>query len=127
MLSWRVWILAILLVLVVAGYFWWHPNRGDRGEVPAALAFAGPSTDLNDTVIVPTLDTPIPRNKSAIWCGSFQLAWDRLRQDLVGEPIRIAGAEAVADRLNKGTLPADNIVEENYSAKSGLVRDGVVS
>jgi hypothetical protein len=76
-------------------------------------------------VIVPTLDTPMPAGKTAIWCGSFQLAWGRLREDVLREPIRLMGAEELCERLNNVTLPAETIPEENYDARAGLVRDGI--
>src|SRR5437868_3423219 len=53
-----------------------------------ARTFDGSSTDLRQTVIVSTLDTPIPDGKSAIWCSSFQLAWNRLKAGVVGGPIQ---------------------------------------
>jgi hypothetical protein len=61
--------------------------------------FDGPSTSLKQTIIVPTLDTPLPEGKSAIWCASFQLAWDRLKNDVAKGPVKMENAQAVADRL----------------------------
>src|SRR5262245_4719291 len=121
----RRWLVVVILLILGGGAAWWYFGRG-RGDAPPALAFSGPSTELRHTVVVPTLDTPIPPGKSAIWCGSFQLAWDSLKNDVVGEPVRIAGAEEVAGRLNKAALPAGTIAEENYYARAGLVRDGIV-
>jgi hypothetical protein len=41
-------------------------------EVSYPLSFDGRSDALQKTVVVPTLDTPIPKGKSVIWCASFQ-------------------------------------------------------
>src|SRR5439155_8197903 len=71
------------------------------------------------------LDTPIPEGKSAIWCGSFQIAWNQLRSLAAGEPLRIQGAETVAERLNQREESEDDLEPEMYYAAAGLVRDGI--
>jgi hypothetical protein len=87
--------------------------------------FAGDSTGLRDTVIVPTLDTPFPEGKSAVWCASFQLAWDRLKRDVAGEPVRVANAEQPCDRLNRAAFPEDGLPAGTYYAAAGRVDDGI--
>jgi hypothetical protein len=91
-----------------------------------AITFDGPSTSLEQTVIVPTLDTPLPKGKSAIWCASFQLAWDRMKKDVAKGPIKIENAQGVADRLNAGEFPEGSLDPESYYAEAGLVTDGIV-
>jgi hypothetical protein len=66
---------------------------------PAALA---------DTAVVPTLDTPIARESNAVWCATFQLAWQQLRRTGLHE----CADQPTAQRLNAATidpacLPAD--------------------
>ena len=46
--------------------------------------YSGSSELLERTVIVPTLDCPCPKNKNVIWCSSFQLAWNRMKDDIIG-------------------------------------------
>ena len=71
--------------------------------------FDGPSTRLEQTQFVPTLDTPIQQGKNVIWCASFQAAWKKLQQDIAGEPIRIPGAQALVSRVrNSFAYPASN-------------------
>jgi hypothetical protein len=98
-------------------------------DTPAALGkptgFDGPTDALSDTVVVPTLDTPIPPGKSAIWCSSFQIAWNRARRDLAGGPIQVQGAHAVADRLNRADQSEADLPEGSYYAAAGLVKDGI--
>ena len=62
--------------------------------------------------MVATLDCPLPEHKNAIWCSTFQMAWDKLKQDIIGEPIQIPEAEELADRLNRSQFPTGSI-EEN--------------
>jgi len=64
------------------------------------LTFDGSSQDLKATEVVPTLDTPIPKGKNAIWCASFQSAWKAL-EALAGEAIRLSEMPKKAGQLNE--------------------------
>jgi len=101
-------------------------HRGTRAYQPPPIAFDGPSEDLKQTVIVPTLDTPIPENKNVIWCASFQIAWNEMRDEIVKEPIRIQNAEEIAQRLNNAKTTKDDLVPGSYYAKVGAVADGII-
>ena len=61
-----------------------HTPARQSSLCPTALAFDGDSKSLKQSVIIPTLDTPIPEGKNVIWCASFQMAWDRLKNDVIG-------------------------------------------
>ena len=69
------------------------------------------SNSLEQTAVVATLNCPLPEHKNAIWCATFQMAWDRLKQDVIGEPIQLPGAEELANRLNGTQFPDGNIEE----------------
>jgi hypothetical protein len=118
--------LALSAAGVVAVVFLLRDRREYRQDdlPPQAPTFDGPSTDLRGTVFVPTLDTPIPKGKSAVWCGSFQLAWNELKA-LSGGPIELAGAEEPARRLNESRFTADALPPGAHYAAAGLVRDGI--
>jgi len=92
---------------------------------PPPVAFDGDSKGLRQTVIIPTLDTPIPEGKNVIWCATFQMAWDRLKKDVVGEPVQVANAEKVADRLNKTVVTDDDLPKGSFYAAAGLTKDGI--
>src|SRR5215203_4260960 len=114
--------LAVAVLLIVLGVWWWL--RGTREEdVPPG--FDGASDQLKQTVIVPTLDSPLPDGKSAIWCASFQLAWNRLRE-VAKEPIRLAEAQPLADRLNRADQTEADVGPDAVYAAAGLVKDGIV-
>jgi len=51
------------------------------------------SADLKQTAIVPTLDCPLSEHKNVIWCGTFQIAWDKFKNDIIKEPVQLIGAE----------------------------------
>lgn len=115
----------VLLVLVTVGVGWWLVSTRRPPYHPPPPAFDGTSDQLTQTVIVPTLDTPIPDGQSAVWCASFQLAWNRLRDDVAKGPVRLAGGQAVADRLNRGDQTEADIDPADVYAAAGLTNDGI--
>lgn len=84
------------------------------------------SKSLQQTAVVATLDCPLPEHKNAIWCSTFQMAWDKFRQDIIGEPIRVVGAEELAQRLNGTPFPTGDIEEKSYYAAAGFVKNGII-
>ena len=80
-------------------------HSGIRGPyMLPTIAFKGDSEDLRQSVVVPTLDTPMPKDKNVVWCGTLQLAWNRLGKDVLHQPPNVQGAETVASRLNEASL-----------------------
>jgi prepilin-type processing-associated H-X9-DG protein len=84
------------------------------------------SKSLKQTSVVATLDCPLPEHKNAIWCSTFQMAWDKFREDVIREPIQVLGAQELASRLNGAPFPAASIEEKSYYAVAGFVKDGIV-
>src|SRR5262249_34131940 len=62
----------------------------------------------------------------AVWCSSFQIAWNRFNADVVGEPVRLDGAETVVERLNRAKQSDKDLGPEDYLAVAGRVDDGIV-
>ncbi|MEN6423810.1 MAG: hypothetical protein ABFE13_00495 [Phycisphaerales bacterium] len=84
------------------------------------------SRTLKQTAVVATLDCPLPEHKNAIWCSTFQMAWDRLKTDVIGEPIRVLKAEELANRLNGSAFPPGDIEAQSYYANAGFVKNGII-
>ena len=84
------------------------------------------SKSLKQTVVVATLDCPLPKHKNTIWCSTFQMAWDKLKTDVIGEPIQLRGAENLANRLNQAAFPEGDIEAQSYYANAGFVKAGVI-
>src|SRR5262245_47301714 len=125
----RRWFWCCLLAATVAavGVIWWHAHRrSDEAYDAAALTFDGASEQLRQTVVVPTLDSSIPEGKSVIWCASFQLAWNRLKEDVVKGPVRLANAQPLADLLNRADGSEDDLDRDSVYAAAGLAADGIV-
>jgi hypothetical protein len=124
--------LVVAILVLIAGREM-HRSRRHRSSphpprpyVSPSPNFSGDSTQLRETVIVPTLDTPMPKGKNVIWCSSFELAWNRLRNDVVKEPVRIKGAESIANRLNASTASEADLMPESVFAAAGRTSDGIV-
>ncbi len=90
---------------------------------PPPVAFSGDSTAATQTAVVPTLDTPAPKGKNVIWCGTTQLAWDELRKAVgkVGDGESDPWARLNSARMNPGDLPAGS-----FYAAAGDVKDGII-
>lgn len=84
------------------------------------------SADLEQTCVVATMDCPMPEYKNVIWCGTFQIAWDKLKNNIIGEPIQLIGVEDLDDRLNNNEFSPENLVPGSYYATAGFVKNGII-
>lgn len=89
--------------------------------------FSGESSSLKQTSFMPTLDSPYPKNKNVIWCSSFQLAWNRMKDDVIGAPVEVVGAEGLAARLNTAGQSEADMESDSFYAAAGRVKDGIIS
>jgi hypothetical protein len=81
------------------------------------------TSDLKRTVVVPTLDTPFPKTQSAIWCSSFQLAWNRVEKDFTGGPVQLRNAEVMAGRLNRAEESEADLEAADFLVAAGSLKD----
>ena len=111
---------ALVLGLALVGC---TKERPPAEELPAAnLQLL--STDLRATAIVATLADPLPKDRSALWCASFQLAWNELKK-LAGEPVLIERALDACERLNAGKSSSRDLDPQSFYAAAGFLRDGI--
>jgi hypothetical protein len=105
-----------------------HPRAGGQPSPPdtAPPALIASTSSLKRTLVLPTLDTPFPEGKSAIWCSSFQLAWNIFERDFTHGPIQIRNAEETAARLNKAPQSTADLNAEDYLIAAGSVKAGVL-
>jgi hypothetical protein len=100
---------------------------GSKGRPSAqGTTFDGTSAELKETIVVPTLDTPLPDGKSVVWCSSFVLAWNRLKHDITRGPVRLRNAEVVAERLNQAKESQDDLAPRTAYSAAGRVQDGAL-
>ncbi len=84
------------------------------------------SKDLKQTTVVATIDCPMPEHKNVIWCGTFQIAWDRFKNDIIEEPIKLIGVQGLNDRLNSNEFSPENLEAESFYAVAGFFKDGII-
>lgn len=121
-------VVVLVPVLAVAVFWVWryHSAAPQRAEYAARTAtFSDSSERLKQTTIVPTLDTPLPSGRNVIWCSSFQLAWNELRDTVIGAPLEVVGAQEVANRLNAARESASDLDTKSVYAAGGWVSKGI--
>lgn len=67
-----------------------------------------------DVTIALTLEDKIDKNNNAMWCGTFQLIWNDLRNDLAKQDIVFTPQPEVVENLNKGTFNTSKISDKSY-------------
>jgi prepilin-type processing-associated H-X9-DG protein len=105
-----------------------QPYRGEwlPGEEPAPDESFPAEIDadkMRATDVTPYLQTPLASGRNAIYCSTFQIAWDDLR-DQFGQ-LQVEGSPAIATGLNNGSFSRKALAPESYVALAGLVRDGI--
>jgi hypothetical protein len=118
----RRWLIAAVALACVCLVLLHFLERDDEPK----QAFNGKSSALRQTVIVPTLDTPAPADKSIVWCSTFQIAWNRLAKDVANRAIQVRNAELIADRLNRAKQSQADLVPDEFYAAAGMVKDGII-
>lgn len=91
----------------------------DFGDPVSAVAL--PSTD-----ITPVLDAPLAPGRNAVWCATFQIAWDDLRGVLGNEPVQLEGEPPLASALNQESFDRDALSPESYVARGGWESEHIV-
>ncbi len=85
------------------------------------------SEKLTQTNIAATIDEKIVEGKNVLYCSSFQMAWDRLKQDILKGAVELDNQPLIANSLNSNSFDRKNIGEKNYVAEAGFVKDGVIN
>ena len=116
----------IISLLSIIAFAIPYPNYDDAYVVDKEKTFDGKSSELENTAIVPTLDTLMPEGKNVIWCSSFQLAWNELKDDVIKEPILLDENQEMADLLNQAAQSKQDISESDYYARAGFVHQDII-
>ncbi len=129
---WLWLIICTFVLIVIASLLFpllnpdWHWMTRQRYASPTPV-FTGQSIDLYQTAIVPTLDSPIPAGKNAIWCATFPMAWRQAQNTVFHAPILVDGAKQVAQRLNTAPLDDINLIPADSYVNAGRIEDGIIA
>ena len=96
------WMAVPIVLLGFIAYWLMRPAPPKVKEEPER-SFAGSSDLLKEMSVLPTLDTATPEGKSAIWCISGQLAWNRLRDDIAKGACKAGKRSGVGRPPKQGT------------------------
>lgn len=81
---------------------------------------------LKNTVVIPIPDEKISTNKSTVYCSTFQLAWNELRNDIIKDNIKLSNQPDIVDKLNKGGFTKNDLSPESYIAMAGFNKDKII-
>jgi hypothetical protein len=84
-----------------------------------------PSANLKQTTISPTMYGEIKNERNIIYCATFQLAWNSLRNDFLKEDVKVKPDSPTVEFLNQLASEKQNLSENEYVAKAGLTKDGI--
>lgn len=74
--------------------------------------------ETKDVNLVPTLIDPVEKN--SCWCGTFQLVWNDMKNEVVKKKIVFTPQIKMAENLNKETFTQEMISEDHYYKVYGL-------
>lgn len=108
-------IISIILVVILGIFIYSKVSKTDEGtDKPISLS----STEGITTAL--TLEDKI--QDDTIWCGTFQLIWNELKNDLAKQDIVFYDYPElqVVKNLNKETFTTDDISDQYYYKKIGI-------
>ena len=104
-------IVAISMILLIIGLIVINKTNS-VGKTATKLQQA------NGITVVPTMRDAITADSS--WCGTFQLVWNDMKNDVVKNDIIFTPQEEMANNLNKKEFTQDMISDEYYFKIYGL-------
>ncbi len=79
-----------------------------------------------DTIITPHMGDNIKAGRNIVYCMSFQLAWDALKNDLIKEDIRMENEPLLVRFLNKSVSSKNDVDKSSYIAMAGFGKDKII-
>jgi WD40 repeat protein len=102
------------------------PQATAKQKPPPGPTFSGPSDQLRQTIILPTLDSPIPAGKSAIWCSSFQIAWNQIKNTITNGPVQLSPGDPMVALLNRAQESEADLPADSYYTAAGTTDESVI-
>jgi hypothetical protein len=85
------------------------------------------STSLRRTTVTSHMEVDITQGKNLIYCNTFQIAWNELKDSVIKEDIRLTDEPAIVKFLNKSLSTKADISEDCYVAMAGFGKDDIVA
>lgn len=116
----RMMYLILGLAVVVAGC-----GRAYEEEAPLEIPQVD-SAQLKQTRITCVMDEPVISGTNLVYCSTFQLAWNELKDGIIKSDIRMQDEPPMVELFNKGLATKKDISDSAYMAMAGFGRDGIV-
>lgn len=84
------------------------------------------SRGLKRTIITPHMEQEIRPGENVVYCASFQLAWNEVKDSIIKDNVRLEGDPPLVNYLNRSLSDKKNISQNDYLAMAGLVRDSII-
>lgn len=111
--------IAVVIITVVTFSYSYYEKINDITEETSSIK------ESAGTEVYGVLNVPMEKS-NMIWCGTFQMAWNELRDNMVKEDIKLKDENVLSPQLNKKTFTKDYINEKDYIAMVGYNKDGIV-
>jgi len=112
--------LFIALATGIPGFVVFRMIMSSRSYVLEASA-----EELEHATVTPHLEHPIEPGRNAIYCSTFQLAWNEACACL-GEDIHLENEPPMVGVLNKKKATRDDLDDASFIALAGRVHDGII-
>ena len=100
----KILISIVIVALIVAGVYL-LANSSEPQDI-------GQNINNKSIKIVTSLEDQISDNSA--WCGTFNLIWNDLKNDLAKQDIKFADNSNAVDNLNRGTFTVNDLSEDSY-------------
>ncbi len=81
---------------------------------------------MSEIEVTAHLDAEIKPEETLVYCATFQLAWNQLCDEVIGQDtLCLEGDPPIAQALNRRLVEADDLDERDYVAMAGFARDGI--
>lgn len=116
-------LVTIVIILSIVLVFSLIQQKSETNHITPSTPTYNSQTNLDDMLtdinIVPTMQDNVSENSA--WCGTFQLVWNDMQNNLVGADIEFEEPNEMVTNLNKQSFTENSIPEEYYYKKWGLM------
>lgn len=115
-------IIILILIIIIAGLFFavrYIDNNNNNNDNINDNFSNTQWTVAEELTVVPTMNDKL--NADTAWCGTFQLIWNDLKNELVKQDIVFNPQIEVVENLNKEDFNTNMISEDYYYKKYGVM------
>ena len=99
-------LLVVIILLVVLAGMYVYLFKNNKNKNPEKKKYS------DEIKTVATLEDEITTN--SIWCGTFQLVWNDMVNNVVKQDVVFTPQEKLVENLNKQTFKEDQLSEKDY-------------